>query len=311
VRPATVQVSSRQVQLDQFNRAFEVPAGVGTGIIYKREGFILTNNHVIENAQTITVSLADGRSFQAQLVGRDARTDLAVLKIEGSNLPVGELGNSDELEVGDWAVAIGHALGLPGGPTITAGIVSALNRTAQEPDASGGPGPTLFNLIQTDAAINPGNSGGPLSDMAGRVIGINTLVAGAAGEGIQAQGIGFAIAINTAKRIAEDIEADGRVDHAWLGVSYVPLSPAIASQLGVKADQNGAVVTSVEPGSPAASAGLSRGDIITEVDGDAIEGESDLSRLIDEHKPGERVSLTLLRQGAETEVQVTLGRAPD
>jgi S1-C subfamily serine protease len=309
VRPATVQITSKSVQFDQLNRPFTIPSGVGSGVIYDRDGHILTNDHVITGAESLTVSLPDGRSFEAEVVGKDPRTDLAVLKIDGDDLPVAELGDSEDIAIGDWSVAIGNALGLPGGPTVTVGVVSALGRTVQEPSSGGGPGPFLSGMIQTDAAINPGNSGGPLVNIDGKVIGINTLVAGSAAEGIQAQGIGFAISINQAKRIAEDLKSDGRVDHAYLGVSYVALNPAIAAQLG-STQTSGAAVLGVEPGSPAAQAGITRGDIITKVNGAEIRGESDLAVAIDSHKPGDTVTLTVVRQGSERQVQVTLGSSP-
>jgi S1-C subfamily serine protease len=311
VRPATAQIISHAVQFDQLNRPFNIPNGVGSGVIYDSDGYVLTNDHVIAGAESLLVSLPNGRSFEASIVGRDPRTDLAVLKISGSDLPVAELGDSDETAIGDWAVAIGNALGLPGGPTVTVGVVSALGRTVQEPPPSGGggSGPFLSGMIQTDAAINPGNSGGPLVNIDGEVIGINTLVAGAAAEGIQAQGIGFAISINHAKRIADALEANGRVEHAYLGVSYVALNPAIAAQLG-SSETQGAAVLAVDPGSPAAQAGLSRGDIITKVNGNEISGESDLAVQIDSNKPGDTVTLTVSRQGTEREVRVTLGTAP-
>ncbi|MPZ50621.1 MAG: PDZ domain-containing protein [Dehalococcoidia bacterium] len=310
VRPATVQITNQQVVLDPTRQPYTIPAGVGTGVIYKPDGHIITNDHVIAGAQSLLVSLPDGRSFEADLVGRDPRTDLAVLKIDGGNLPVAELGDSGEVEVGDWNVAIGHALGLPGGPTVTVGVTSALDRTAQEPAPDGGAGPVLYGLIQTDASINPGNSGGPLANLDGQVIGINTLIAGQVGEGIQAQGIGFAISINTAKQIAAELESNGRIDHAYLGVSYVPVSPPTAAQLGIT-QTAGAVVMEVVPGSPASQAGLSRGDVITDVEGQPVEGESDLTRLIDSHKPGDRITLKVARGDDTRDVQVTLAAAPD
>src|SRR5690606_15302167 len=178
VKPAVVQVTSEQTRFDLFNQPFTVPGGVGSGVIYDQDGYILTNYHVIAGAESLRVSLPDGRSFPADVVGTDPQTDLAVLKIDGEDLPTAPLGDSNKLQVGEWVVAIGNALALPGGPTVTVGVVSALNRTVQEPGEGGRAGPFLFNVIQTDAAINPGNSGGPLVNLAGEVIGINTLVAG-------------------------------------------------------------------------------------------------------------------------------------
>jgi S1-C subfamily serine protease len=310
VKPAVVQITNEQAAPDQFG-GVAVPAGVGSGVIYDTQGHILTNDHVVAGAQQLQVSLPDGRSFPAKLIGGDAQTDIAVVQISGSNLPTAKLGDSTALQAGDWVVAIGNALALPGGPTVTQGVVSAVGRTVQEPPSSQGPGgaagPFLFDLIQTDAPINPGNSGGPLVDLNGQVVGINTLAAGEAEPGVQAQGIGFSIAINTAKTIADQLVNTGKVVHPSLGIGYVPLNPAIAVQLGVNAKQ-GAVVLRVEPGGPAANAGLQRGDVITEVDGKALQGDSGLAEAISPHKPGDTVTLTVLRGSQSMQVKVTLGQ---
>lgn len=316
VRPAVVQITNQQVQFDQYNQtSYDVPSGVGSGVIYDNQGHILTNNHVIEGAQELLVSLPDGRSFTAKLIGADAQTDLAVLQISGDNLPVAQLGDSKQLQVGDWVVAIGNALALPGGPTVTAGVVSALNRTVQEPGDTIGNGqqssngPFLFDVVQTSAPINPGNSGGPLVDLNGEVIGINTLVAGDTGNGVSAQGIGFAISINAAKPIADQLVASGHVTHPYLGIRYVALNPVIAQQLGTNAKKGIAVATVVQS-SPAASAGLRSRDIITAVDGTQIEDESTLAQALSTHKPGDKLSLTVLRGTNQSTVTVTLGELP-
>jgi serine protease Do len=322
VRPAVVQITNQQqVQTGQFNQPFVVPAGVGSGVIYDNQGHILTNNHVIEGAQQLLVSLPDKRSFPATLVGADPQTDLAVVQIQGDNLPVAQLGDSTQLQVGDWVVAIGNALALPGGPTVTQGVVSALGRTVQEPGSPSGGGPTapnaapqsagpfLFDVIQTDAPINPGNSGGPLVDLQGRVIGIDTLVAGQAEPGVQAQGIGFAISIDTAKPIADQLVQNGRVVHPFIGIQYSPLNPALAARLGVQV-RDGAVIGQVVPGSPAATAGLQPEDIITTVDGQPLQGESALAEAINKHKPGDTITLTVLRQQQQVSVPVRLGELP-
>jgi S1-C subfamily serine protease len=309
-KPAVVQITSQQVSVDQFNQPFTVPSGVGSGVIYDKEGHILTNNHVVEGAQQLLVSLPDGRSFTGKLVGTDAQTDLAVVQVTGDNLPVATLGDSKALQVGDWVVAIGNALALEGGPTVTTGVVSALGRSVQEPaDSTGTSGPFLFDVIQTDAAINPGNSGGPLINLQGQVVGLNTLVAGQAELGLQAEGIGFAISIARAKPIADQLVASGHVDHAFLGVRYVPLTPAIAAQAGVKQTE-GALVMAVSSNSPAASAGLRAEDVITQIDGTKLQGESDLARAIDAHKPGDKIELTVARGNQELKLQVTLGSTP-
>lgn len=311
VRPAVVQITNLQVQPDQLlGVGTTVPAGEGSGVIYDSQGHILTNNHVVAGAQQLQVSLTDRRSFKANLVGADPQTDLAVLQIQGDNLPVAQLGDSDQLQVGDWLVAIGNALALPGGPTVTQGVVSALNRTVQEPgDQPNSAGPFLFNAIQTDAPINPGNSGGALVNLDGQVVGINTLVAGQAEPGVQAQGIGFAISINTAKPIADQLVSTGRASHPFLGIRFGALTPSAAAQLGANV-QNGVVIGGVVPGSPAATAGLQPRDIITAIDGQPLTEESSLPQVLSQHKPGDSVRLTVIRNGQQRDVSVTLGETP-
>jgi S1-C subfamily serine protease len=309
VRPAIVQITNLQQQPDQ-TVGTAVPSGVGSGVIYDDQGHILTNNHVIAGAQQLQVSLPDRRSFPATLIGADPQTDLAVVQIRGDGLPVAALGDSSRLQVGDWVVAIGNALALPGGPTVTQGVVSALNRTVQEPgDQPNTPGPFLFNAIQTDAPINPGNSGGPLVSLDGQVIGINTLVAGQAEPGVPAQGIGFAISIQTARPIADQLVTIGRAVHPYLGIRYGALTPAAAAQLGVSV-QNGVVIGGVVPGSPAASAGLRPRDVITAIDGQQLSDESSLAEILSQKKPGDTVTLTVIRGGQQQDVSVTLGDAP-
>jgi S1-C subfamily serine protease len=308
VKPAVVQVTN-EVAVDQLHPSDVVPAGVGSGVIYDTQGYILTNNHVVAGAEKLVVSLPDGRSFPAELVGRDPRTDVAVVKINAENLPVAELGDSIQLQVGDWVVAIGNALALPGGPTVTAGVVSALGRSVSEPGGSGGGGPFLFDLIQTDAAINPGNSGGPLVDLQGRVVGLNTLGGGQTGSGIQAQSIGFAVSIATARKIAEQLVTTGRAIHPYLGINYVPLNPAIAARIGIRQTE-GIVIGEVASGSPAEDAGLQYKDVIIEVDGVPIKGESDFAQIVSAHQPGDILSLTVLRGTQELRIKLTLGESP-
>jgi S1-C subfamily serine protease len=316
VKPAVAQITNlQQVQSGQFNAPYTAPAGVGSGVIYDDQGHILTNNHVVEGATQLQVSLPNGQSYPAKLIGADPQTDLAVVQIKASNLPVAKLGNSSKLQVGDWLVAIGNALGLTGGPTVSEGVVSALGRTVQEPGEqsptgqSSAAGPYLFDVIQTDTPINPGNSGGPLINLDGEVIGINTLVAGQAEPGVQAQGIGFAIAIDTVKPIADQLVKNGRVVHPFLGVSYVPLNPAISAQLNVNTT-DGVVVETVVAGGPSAQAGIQQGDLITAADGEALKGESALAYALNKHKPGDKITLTLLRQGQKKDVTVTLAERP-
>jgi S1-C subfamily serine protease len=307
--PAVVQITNNQTPPNAFNQP-AIPTGVGSGIIIDDQGHILTNNHVIAGAQQLQVSLPDGRSFTAKLIGADPQTDLAVIQISGNSLPVASIGDSSKLLVGDWVVAIGNALALEGGPTVTAGVVSALGRTVQEPGSDNSPGPFLFNVIQTDASINPGNSGGPLIDEQNQVVGINTLVAGNAEPGVQAEGIGFAISINTAMPIARELIASGSVVHPYLGISYSPLNPSIAAQLNITQTQ-GVIVLQVDPTSPAATAGLQEQDIITEIDGKKLVGDSDLAQALNDLKPGDVVTLTVLRNGQTQQIKATLGTPPE
>jgi serine protease Do len=307
-RPAVVQITTAQVVLDRLGRPSATPTGVGSGVIYDPSGLILTNNHVVDGATRLLVSLPDGGVYPGTLVGGDPQMDLAVVRItldQSDALPVAPLGDAERLAVGDGVVAIGNALGLPGGPTVTAGVVSALGRAVQEPsDTPGQPGPYLYDLIQTDAAINPGNSGGPLLNMAGEVIGINTL--GAGGGDQMAQGIGFAIAINTARPIAEELVATGKVSHPYLGVSYAPLTRALAAQLGVE-PRPGLVIAEVATNSPAAQAGLRPRDVIIAAGDRPIADETSLGRSMSRRRPGEKLALQVVRGSDTFAVSVTLG----
>ncbi len=319
VSPAVVQVTNQQqVRVEQFRGPVLETAGIGSGVIYDASGLVLTNEHVVTGADVLIVALPDGRTFQAQVVGTDVVTDLAVLRISGQSLPVAQLGTAANLAVGDWVLAIGNALALTGGPTVTQGIVSALDRSIQTPDTSPGEddqsqpsqgGRFLFNLIQTDAPINPGNSGGPLVDLQAQVVGINTLVAATSQSGQPVEGIGFAISIDTAKRIADQLVASGRAVHPFLGVQYVPLNPALAARLGTS-EQRGAYVLSVDPNSPAARAGIQQGDVIVSAADQPIDSESALARVIEENSPGSTIPLTIVRDGRRLVVQVTLAQQP-
>ena len=312
VKPAVVQITTSQLSLGSFSQPSQQVTGVGSGVIYDKAGYILTNAHVVAGASQLTVALPDGRTFDGKLVGTDTQTDLAVVQIQGNNLPVAQLGDSGKLQVGDWVVAIGNALGLPGGPTVTQGVVSALGRTVQEPQnqQTGAAGPFLYDLIQTDAAINPGNSGGPLVNLQGQVVGIDTLAAGMAEPGVQAQGIGFAISVNSAMPIAQQLVAQGHVIHPYLGIGYTALTPSMARQLGIPSGTKGDVIIQVVPGSPAAQAGLKSGDVITKVDQTEITDEATLGQVINSHKPGDTVTLTIQRGNQTMEVKVTLGERP-
>lgn len=302
VRPGVVFIGI-EASLRSFSEP--VPVGNGSGVIIDKEGHVVTNNHVVENAQALKVTLPDGRTFDARLVGRDPATDLAVIKIPASqDLPVIPMGDSRNMRVGDWVVAIGNALGLEGGPTLTSGVVSALNRSITEEN-----GATLAGLIQTDAAINPGNSGGALVNLRGELVGINTAVPGPTGQGFQPSGIGFAIAVNEAKPIIQQLLASGRVVRPFLGVGPVTLTPAIRSQLGVNADK-GVVLASVDPNSPAARAGLREGDVIIVVDGKPIVSESELRQAIQAHRVGDTMEITAVRGNRQFTARAQLAESP-
>ncbi len=320
VKPAVVEITNEQTSVSQLSQP--IPVGTGSGFIYDNQGHILTNNHVVDGAQSLVVTLPDGRTFKGKdvkVVGTDPLTDLAVLQITGDNLPVIQVGDSSQMQVGQWVVAVGYALGLEGQPTVTEGVVSALNRSVQEPGSNSNSnpfqstqttaGPYLFDVIQTDAAINPGNSGGPLVNLDGQVVGINTLEAGSAEPGVQAQGIGFAIAINTAKKIANEIVLTGHAVHPYVGVEYLPLNPAAAAQLNVTVT-HGALIEQVVTGSPAETAGLQKGDIITQIDGKDLTTDSSFAEAVDNHKPGDVVTLTVSRNDQTQQIKVTLGTRP-
>jgi S1-C subfamily serine protease len=289
-----------------------VPQGAGSGFNIDSSGVIVTNNHVVEGAQKLSVVLPDGQRFDnAQLLGADPQTDLAVIKVpgEGKNLPTVPLGASSQLQVGEWVVAIGNALALKGGPTVTAGVVSATGRDEQEPgETRGSTGPILHDLIQTDAAINPGNSGGPLVNMKGEVVGINTLGAS------DAQGIGFAISIDSAKPVIDALRQGQQVagrdsGQAYIGIQSLTVTPSIAAANGLSRN-DGVVVVNVIGGTPAQKAGLQQGDIIIGLDNTAIADQNDLQTALQQHKPGDTVTLKIDRNGAQTTVQITLGDRP-
>jgi S1-C subfamily serine protease len=289
--------------------AGDVPQGSGTGFLYDPAGYIITNDHVITGAERLRVVFPspDSREFDAQLVGTDPPTDLAVLKIEGEKLPTVPLADPSRLRVGEWVVAIGNALALPGGPTVTAGVVSAIGRELEQP-ATGGPAGqpaiALYDLIQTDAAINPGNSGGPLVNLKGEVVGVNTL------GSTEAQNINFAVSIGTTKRIVEQLRRSGRVTRGYLGIGLRSVTPSVAAALGL-ARNNGVVATQVAPSTPAAAAGLQPGDIIIGIGDVAVQGQVDHQRaLTEQFHPDETVPLKIVRGGAEQTLSVVLGAWP-
>jgi serine protease Do len=266
--------------------------GMGTGFIISSDGFILTNNHVVNGADEVMVKLSDGREIKAELKGTDDKLDVALLKIsDKAALPFAELGDSDALEVGEWVMAIGNPFGLA--HTVTAGIVSAKGRVI-------GSGP-YDDYIQTDASINPGNSGGPLFNSSGKVIGINTaIIAGG-------QGIGFAIPINMAKSVAEQLKATGKVVRGYLGVNFDKLSPKLAKSLGLASDK-GVIVTHVEKGSPADKAGLKIEDVIVQFDGKPVNAETDLPKVVAGTPVGKKVQIVVFRKAKRLVLSATVAQ---
>jgi serine protease Do len=265
--------------------------GSGSGFVIREDGVIVTNNHVVEDAKDITVTFADGRELSAKVLGHDAKTDLAVIKVEADGLPVARLGNSEEVSVGDWVVAIGNPFGLDN--TVTAGIVSAKGRAI-------GAGP-YDDFIQTDAPINPGNSGGPLLDEQGNVIGINTAIFSQNGGSV---GIGFAIPINLAKRLVPQLEK-GHVTRGWLGVTIQKITPDLAESLGLE-NTHGALVAQVAAKSPAAQAGIEAGDVITTFNGKPLKDQSSLPTLVADTPVGDTVPVEVVRHGKTQTLEVTV-----
>ena len=333
VTPAVVRIETarRQVRRSSGSRGWErlfgvpqrddvpdiVPAS-GSGFVISEDGYVLTNNHVVEDAQRISVTLLDGREFGAEVVGADPTTDIAVIKIDGADLPVASLGSSAEVKVGEWVLAIGNP-GFGGtrtnlNYTVTAGIVSAKGRSLQliarslreDPDFSGNPALAIEDFIQTDAVINSGNSGGPMVNLQGQVIGINAAIVSATGV---YQGYGFAVPIDLAHRVMDDLIAYGRVKRAFLGVSIWAVTAEDAEAMGLP-DVSGALVQGVNEGTPAERAGLRFRDVIREVDGEKVLTGNDLQHKIALKSPGDRVRIGIYREGRPREVTVRLEEVP-
>jgi serine protease Do len=287
---------------DFFERFFgDVPQrefkqrSLGSGFIISPDGYIFTNNHVVEQADKIIVKLSDGKEYEAKVIGKDAKTDIALIKIKpADNLPVAETGDSDKLRVGDWVMAIGNPFGLE--QTVTAGIVSAKGRVI-------GAGP-YDNFIQTDASINPGNSGGPLFNMDGKVIGINTAIVA------HGQGIGFAIPISMAKTILPDLKSTGKVTRGWLGVSVQDITEDIAKSMKLK-DRTGALIADVFKGDPAEKAGMKSGDVVIEINGKKIKDTHELLIVIAGFRVGESVTIKAIRDGQEKSFNITVAERKD
>ncbi len=271
--------------------------GVGSGVVLDMKGHILTNQHVVSHCDRIMVALNNGHVFQGKVVGGDERTDVAVVRIEADELTPAELGNSDELKVGQPILAIGNSLGLSGGPTVSSGVISSLRRSLITGKGNG------IAVIQTDASVNPGNSGGPLVSLDGRVIAITTAMIP------YAEGMGFAIPINKAKEIADQIIEHGKVQRSWLGVSAFDVTPRLAYQFRLPST-DGVFVSEVVPESPAESADLRMGDVILSVDDAQLGSVMDLLAILDEKKIGQKVELKVRRNGRLEELHVILGTQP-
>jgi serine protease Do len=302
-----VNIASVRMITDQLLRIFPIE-GVGSGIIIDKQGHILTNYHVVDHTRRLKITLYDGKTFNAKVIGTDKLTDLAVLKIEyDSNnfnntnntletIPSSNLGDSDSLRVGQIVIAVGNPFGLTGGPTVTTGIISSLNRNIEFEDG-------VLELVQTDAAINPGNSGGPLVNTNGEIIAINTA------KIPYAHGIGFAVPVNTAKTILQELIKYGKVSRPWLGISTIKITAQIARYYRLPTNE-GALVVKVEEYSPAADAGIRPGDIIEEIDETRIEEVTDLSSRIKKKKVNEQTLLSVNRYGRRFNISVTLENQP-
>ena len=322
VGPAVVRINSSrtvttqvpEVFRDPFFRDFfgsqlprqpqrQVERGTGSGFIISADGRILTNAHVVDGADTVSVILKDGRKYQGKVLGKDPVTDVAVVKIEANNLPAVALGNSERLKPGEWAIAIGNPLGLDN--TVTTGIISATGRSSS---AITGDPDKRVSFIQTDAAINPGNSGGPLLNARGEVIGMNTAIL----QGTQ--GLGFAIPINTAQRISQQLIAKGKVEHAYLGIQMAELTPELKQNInsdpnsGLTVDQDsGVLVIKVMPNSPAAKAGLRAGDVIHQIDGQAVKSANAVQQAVENSSVGQQMRIGLDRNGQNINLAVRPG----
>ena len=295
--PSIVQIVTESLSMGLFNQP--IPSrGVGTGVIIDTQGHIMTNNHVIAGARRIIATLANGESFPVEVIGGDFQTDLAVVRIDASDLQPAKLGISSELEVGEDVIAIGHALGLAGGPTVSKGVVSALGRSI-DTDAQN----TIVELIQTDAEINPGNSGGALVNNAAEVVGINTAI-------IQsARGIGFAINIDDAKVVVQQLIDKGYVERGFIGISPVNVTPGLAERFGF-AVKEGIIVTRVISGTAAAREGIRVEDIIVQLGDTPIRNTGELSKFLISHLPGETVDVVFYRGQDRIEIEITLGGRP-
>lgn len=296
---AVVRIDSERTLRGRSVEGGRVLSGTGSGFIIKSDGLVLTNAHVVNGSDSVTVTLKDGRNFTGKVLGEDQLTDVAVIKIQATNLPTVQIGNSEQLRPGEWAIAIGNPLGLDN--TVTAGIISATGRSSSDvgvPDKR-------IGFIQTDAAINPGNSGGPLLNQQGQVVGMNTAIIG------RAQGLGFAIPINRATEIANQLVAKGKVEHPYLGIQMTTLTPDITEALNrdsngsvrVQTDR-GVVIVSIARNSPASRAGLQTGDVIQQINGQQIRTADDVQQAVDKSQIGGSLPVAVSRNGQNVTVSV-------
>ena len=297
VKPSVVAINVEVTTYDIFNRP-TTGEGAGSGWIISEDGYIVTNNHVVGDAEKVTVILEDGSSYIAEQVKTDPLTDLAIVKINANNMPAIKVGDSSKLEVGEWVVAIGNAL--EEGTSATVGVVSALDVSV-----SASPGQTLHGLIQTDAAINPGNSGGPLVNMAGEVIGIDSIKVAQVGV----EGMGYAISINQAMPIINELMKTGYIVRPWIGIGVYTLDSSVASMYNLAVDK-GVLITEVAKGSPAEKAGLKAGDIITKVEEKEIASVDELLTLVNTYKVGQMVKITFWRDSDQKTASITLAESP-
>ena len=276
-----------------------IPRGAGSGVIISPDGIIVTNNHVVQDATTIHVTLHDGQQMDGRVLGADAPSDLAVVKVDRSDLPAITLTDSDKVQIGQWVIAVGNPLGL--GITLTAGIVSAIRKG---PELEG---TELNNAIQTDAPINPGNSGGALADLEGRLVGINSVIASPTGSNV---GIGFAIPVNTVRQVVGQLIRNGHIPHPWLGIKFGPLTDQARAELNIPAEINGVIVGVVYPGSPADGAGRQVGDVIQKANGTDLTGAADLQTIIRRLKIGDTLQMDVWRAGQALHLNATLQESP-
>ena len=296
VEPSVVYIAVDYIESSFFFETLRTKTG--SGILLSPDGYILTNNHVVEDASSIAVLLPeDYNTYTAQIIGTDPLSDLAVIKIEGQDYPTIGFADTSKLRIGDWVIALGNALGLEGGPSVTLGIVSNLDRSFPLGQSA------FYDIIQTDAAINPGNSGGPLVDLNGNVVGINTFIISTA------ENIGFAVNASTARRVYEDLVQYGKVLRPYLGIQMQTVTPALATELGLSKNR-GVLASFVEPDSPSDKAGLETEDVITVFEGQLVTEASDLIKRLWQYQVGDTVNITFWRGEEQHQVQVTLSERP-